>query len=115
MAHVIQIESTRAKAGFSRLPSEAAVNDLAITKHGAIEAYVLSPSRYRRLIALDLAGAEPLQRLEAEFHELVAGMQTPEHAAAADRLATDSLENILAGGAGPNAAVPKRSGRAAGR
>lgn len=96
MSAILEIESTKAKARFASLPGQAKTRDVAITRHGHIQAYVLSPERYAHLSSVDRVGVAAMQNLEADFAGLVARMQSATHAQATERLATAPLETILA-------------------
>ncbi|HEX7342506.1 MAG TPA: type II toxin-antitoxin system Phd/YefM family antitoxin [Rhodanobacteraceae bacterium] len=96
MGTIIEIEATRAKARFASLPEQAQTQDVAITRHGHIQAYVLSPERYAALAAVDRVGADAMHKLDDAFAALVARMQSGSHARAATRLATAPLDTILA-------------------
>lgn len=109
MNAIIKLEATKAKARFAALPTQAQAHDVAITRHGRVEAYVLSPERYAHLAAIDRVGADALQKLDAAFAAQVARMQTVPHARATERLATAPLATILAAGLATPAARKLRS------
>lgn len=96
MSAILKIESTKAKARFAALPRQARDQDVAITRHGRIEAYVLSPERYTQLASVARVGADAMATLDAGFDALVARMQTPAHARAVARAANAPLDAILA-------------------
>src|SRR5688572_29739353 len=96
---VLKVESTKAKSGFAHLPAQARSNDVAITRHGRVQAYVVSPDRYQSLTAVAEVDRDALQRLQDEFDTLVAGMQGTAHARAVDAVERLPLGRILAEGA----------------
>lgn len=96
---VVKLESTKAKAGFAKLPERARNGDVALTRHGRIQAYVLSPDRYASLVGIAEVGKDELQKLDEEFEALVARMQTPRQQKAIQAIATLPLSEILAQGA----------------
>jgi PHD/YefM family antitoxin component YafN of YafNO toxin-antitoxin module len=96
---VFKIESTKAKSGFAALPRQAKSRDVAITRHGQVQAYVLSPERYDHLSSIARIGEDVMQKLDNEFDALVARMQTPAHRRAVERIASEPLSTILASGA----------------
>lgn len=98
MSAIVEIESTKAKAGFASLPERAKSGDLAITRHGRVQAYVLSPERYAHLAAIDHVGTDLMQTLDGDFESLVTRMQSPVHARAVQALVSAPLEIVLAGG-----------------
>lgn len=99
MSAVRKIESTKAKSGFAALPRQAKSRDVAITRHGQVQAYVLSPERYDHLSSVARIGEDVMQKLDGEFDALVARMQTPVHRRAVERIASEPLSAILASGA----------------
>jgi len=105
---VFKIESTKAKSGFAALPRQAKARDVAITRHGQVQAYVLSPERYDHLSSIARMGEDVMQKLDNEFDALVARMQTPAHQRAVERIAAEPLSTILASGA---LAKPPRKNR----
>lgn len=98
MNAIVQLEATKAKARFAALPAKARTHDVAITRHGRIEAYVLSPQRYAHLAAVDRVGADVMAKLDAGFDAQVARMQTAAHRRAVDRIASAPLAEIVAAG-----------------
>lgn len=98
MNAILEIESTRAKAKFAALPTQAKAADVAITRHGRVQAYLLSPERYAHLSAVDKVGGEVLRSLEDELDARMARMQSAAHARAVDRITTAPLTDILAAG-----------------
>lgn len=98
MNAILKVESTKAKARFASLPKQAQAQDLAITRHGRIEAYVLSPERYAHLASIARVGADTMAGLDADFDALVARMQTPAHTRAVARIASAPLEAVLTAG-----------------
>jgi len=99
MSTVTKVEATKAKSGFAKLPAQAQANDVAITRHGRIQAYVVSPDRYTSLVSTSRVAEEPLKKLEDEFEALVARMQGESHRRAVRALETLPLSEILAAGA----------------
>lgn len=114
MKNLVKLESTKAKAAFAKLPARAASSDVAITRHGRIQAYVLSPDRYTSLVSVAEVGADPLRKLEDEFKALVEGMQKPAHRRAVHELGTLPLGEILRIGAGGRSAGIRPTRRATG-
>lgn len=98
MNAILKIESTRAKSRFAALPKQAKSRDVAITRHGHVQAYVLSPERYDHLASIDRAGEDVLDKLDRQFDALVSRMQSPDHRRAVDRIASAPLSTILAVG-----------------
>lgn len=96
MGTVLEIESTKAKTRFASLARQAQARDIAITRHGHVQAYVLSPERYAHLAAVDLIGTDAMQQLDQDFDALVARMQSGAHTRAADKLASASPDAVLA-------------------
>lgn len=99
---MFKIETGKAKASFSEIKKRAQTQDIAITRHGKVEAYMISPDRYSSFVSISEVGPDPLRKLEDEFKALVAGMQTPSHRRAMRGLRTLPLREILrVGAAGP--------------
>jgi PHD/YefM family antitoxin component YafN of YafNO toxin-antitoxin module len=96
---VVKVESTKAKGEFARLPKRARASDVAITRHGRIQAYVLSPDRYQSLVAIAEVGKDSLEKLDDELDALFARMQTASHRKVVHALETLPLSDILAAGA----------------
>lgn len=96
MNAIVKLEATKAKARFAALPAKAQESDVAITRHGRIEAYVLSPERYAHLAAIDRVGGDVMQQLDADFEASVARMQSAAHARAIKRIASAPLDEVLA-------------------
>lgn len=96
---VVKVEATRAKSTFAKLPARARASDLAITRHGHVQAYVVSPDRYRALVSASSLGKGALQKLDDDFEAMVAAMQTSAHQKAVKSIETLPLEQILASGA----------------
>ena len=97
-AAVRTISSTEAQNNFGQVLSQALHEGMVlITKYGAEAAVVLSIDRFRELVP----ATEPnLDDLTREFNEMVARMQTPEAAAAADAvfgMTTDELADAAVG------------------
>lgn len=115
MSSVVKIESTRAKAHFASLPTQAQNGDLAITRHGRVQAYMLSPARYAQLAAVDRVGEDVMHKLDGDFDALVARMQGAAQARIVKRTAAAPLDTILAA-APPSAPArkPRRRKQAAG-
>lgn len=111
MGATLKIESTKAKARFASLPAQAKTRDVAITRHGRIQAYVLSPERYAHLSSVDHAGADVMRKLDDEFDALVARMQSTTHTRISERLATEPLEAIIADAASSKPARKPRKGK----
>jgi len=84
-----QMNATEAKNCFGDL-LEKASNNVAVSlmKHGKPAAYVISPALYELVRHRFKAGQGPLDRLEREFNELIARMQTPESVDTAKSLMT---------------------------
>jgi PHD/YefM family antitoxin component YafN of YafNO toxin-antitoxin module len=95
VSNVLKIESTKAKASFSKLPQQAKSKDIEITKHGEPQGYYLAPSEYRRLKALDRAGKTSLDSLEQRFRTVVQSMQTPAHRDAVKKIVKAPLTEIV--------------------
>lgn len=108
MRSIIKLESAKAKAAFSKLSSQAASSDVAITRHGRVQAYLLSPDRYTSLVSVAEVGADPLQKLEDEFKALVEGMQKQPHRRAIEKLRSLPLEEILRIGSAGRAPTLRR-------
>jgi hypothetical protein len=108
MNAILEIESTKAKAKFAALPAKAQAADVAITRHGRIQAYLLSPERYAHLAAVDKVGGDVLRNLDGDLNALVARMQSATHARAAERIASAPIAEILAASA---KAKPARKAR----
>lgn len=88
------MNATEAKNRFGDL-LEKASNNVAVSlmKHGKPAAYVISPALYELVRHRFKAGKSPLDRLEREFNDLIARMQTPESAVTAKSLMTiDSMD-----------------------
>lgn len=97
---VKEVEATKAKAAFAELHAGVGSADIAITKHGNVQAYMVSPQRYRLLNALGASRQrDALSRLDSDFDALVARMQDETHRSAVDAIATLPLDHILEGGA----------------
>lgn len=96
MSAILELESTKAKARFASLAKQAKTRDVAITRHGHVQAYVLSPERYAHLAAIDTIGTHAMQQLDQDFEALVARMQSGAHARAADKLASIPPDAVLA-------------------
>ncbi len=109
---MVKIETGKAKATFSEIKKRAQTQDIAITRHGKIEAYLISPDRYSSFVSIAEVGPDPLRKLEDEFKALVAGMQTPVHRRAMRKLRTLPLEEILRIGAEGVAQSPRSERRA---
>jgi prevent-host-death family protein len=109
---VVKVDATKAKNAFAELHARAQRTDVAITKHGHVQAYLVSPSRYRLLEAVSGPGQATLRRLDEAFDEMVARMQQEPHRKAIDAIETMSLSNILAAGA--MAKAPRRPARVRG-
>ncbi|WP_085318167.1 type II toxin-antitoxin system Phd/YefM family antitoxin [Derxia lacustris] len=79
--------ATEVKNEFGRVLETAfAQGAVAITRHDAPKAVLLSLDAWRALTAAAPAPADPLAALGAEFEALLAGMQTAEARAAGDAL-----------------------------
>lgn len=109
---VVKLESTKAKSGFAKLPARAKTGDVAITRHGRVQAYVLSPDRYQSLVGIAEVGKNSLEKLDDELDALFARMQTASHRKVVHALETLPLSDILAAGA-RKLRVPKRRARRA--
>jgi PHD/YefM family antitoxin component YafN of YafNO toxin-antitoxin module len=96
---MLKIETGKAKAAFSEIKKRAQTQDIAITRHGKVEAYLVSPERYDRFLAVSEASPDSLKKLEDEYFAMFERMQTPAAARAYHALATKPLEEILAEGA----------------
>lgn len=107
----IEIEATRAKTRFAALTGEAQRRDVAITRHGRIEAYVVSPQRYSYLAAVADVGEDVMRDFQARFDALSRRMQTRAQARAMERIASAPLPEILATSAPARRAAPKRKRR----
>jgi len=96
---VLKIETGKAKAAFSEIKKRARTEDVAVTRHGKVEVYLVSPERYDQFMKVAEAAPDSLKQLEDEYRQLYERMQTP----AAERfyrsLKTTPLEKILANGA----------------
>lgn len=112
MNAILEIESTKAKAKFAALPTQAKAADVAITRHGRVQAYLLSPERYAHLAAVDKVGGDVLRNLDDDLDALVARMQSAAHARAADRISAAPLADILAAGVKPKPARKQRKRKA---
>jgi prevent-host-death family protein len=99
--------ATEAQNNFGELLQRLASDEVVyITKYDRPTAVVLSAERYRELVGED----SELRRLERQFDEMLAGMQTAEAARAADELFDMSPREL--GEAAVRAAAAVRSGRA---
>lgn len=96
---MFKIETGKAKAAFSEIKKRAQHQDVAVTRHGKVEVYLVSPERYERFLGVAEAAPDSLQKLEAEFKQMCEQMQTPRARKAYRELATLPLEEILARGA----------------
>ncbi|MGH8191976.1 MAG: hypothetical protein ACREP2_11070, partial [Rhodanobacteraceae bacterium] len=107
MPSTIEIEATKAKTRFAALTGEARRRDVAITRHGRIEAYVLSPERYGYLTAVADVGEDVMHDFRDRFDALYRRMQTQTQTRAMARIAAAPLAEILAAGAPARRAAPK--------
>ena len=96
---MLKIETGRAKAAFSELKKRARTEDVAITKHGKVEAYLVSPERYDRFLAVSEAAPDSLKKLEDEYQRRFEQMQTPYAHKVLSEMKTKPLAEILAEGA----------------
>jgi len=95
---MLKVETGKAKASFSALKKQARTQDVAITKHGKVEAYLVSPERYDRFVAVAETAPDSLRKLEDEYRRRFEQMQTPVARKAYRELMTLPLETILAEG-----------------
>lgn len=105
---MLKIETGRAKATFSEVKKRARTEDVAVTRHGKVEVYLVSPERYDQFMKVAEAAPDAIKKLEDEYRQLFEKMQTPEAGRFYRSLATTPLEEILAKGA-----LRKRSGATA--
>jgi len=78
------VTATAAKNAFGAVLEKALSRGVvAITKHNAVRAVVLSAERYEALVG---SSSRALASLESEFGDLVAAMQTPQARQAGDAL-----------------------------
>lgn len=112
-AAAIKIEpmnATDAKNRFGELLEKAARNTaVSLMRHGKAAAYVISPEMYARLERQLKVAPGPIERLEREFDEMVARMQTAESLAAAKSLMTIDTSNLRS-----SVRRPQRKGSARG-
>lgn len=96
---MLKIETGKAKANFSALKKRAQTQDVAITKHGKVEAYLVSPERYDRFLAVAETAPDSLKKLEDEYRRRFERMQTPHARKVLREMKTKPLPDILAEGA----------------
>lgn len=96
---MLKVETGKAKANFSAVKKQAQTQDVAITNHGKVEAYLVSPERYDRFLAVADTAPDAIAQLENEWRRRIADMNTPEKRKLLREMKTKSLEEILAGGA----------------
>lgn len=96
---MLKVETGKAKANFSAIKKRARTQDVAITKHGKVEAYLVSPERYDRFLAVAETAPDSLRKLEDEYRRRFEKMQTPAARKVYRELMTLPLETILAEGA----------------
>lgn len=111
MSSIIEIKATKAKTRFAALAGEARRRDVAITRHGRIEAYLVSPERYSHLTTIADIGEDVLHDFQARFDALYRRMQTRAQARAMERMTATPLAEILAVSAPAGRAAPKRKRR----
>lgn len=109
---MLKVETGKAKANFSAIKKRARTQDVAITKHGKVEAYLVSPERYDHFMNVAEAAPDALKKLEDEYQQLYERMQTPEAERFYRSLKTTPLEKILADGAlRKQSGVPAKAGK----
>lgn len=96
---IVKVEATRAKSSFAELHARAQRTDVAITKHGHVQAYLVSPNRYRLLEAVSGPGQTTLRKLDEAFDAMVVRMQQEPHRKAVEAIETMPLSKILETGA----------------
>ena len=96
---MLKIETGKAKASFSALKKRARTQDVAITKHGVVEAYVISPERYDKFVAVAETAPDALRKLEDEYRRRFDEMQTPAARKVLREMKTKPWQEILAEGA----------------
>ncbi|HUR40046.1 MAG TPA: type II toxin-antitoxin system Phd/YefM family antitoxin [Verrucomicrobiae bacterium] len=96
---MFKIETGKAKAAFSQIKKRAQTQDVAVTRHGKVEVYMVSPERYERFLGVAEAAPDSLKKLEDEYRRMFEKMQSPGAQKAYRELATLPLEEILARGA----------------
>lgn len=106
---VVKVEATKAKSTFAELHARAQTVDVAITKHGHVQAYLVSPRRYRLLDAVSGSGQTTLRKLDEAFDEMFARMQQEPHRKAVEAIEAMPLSTILANGA--MAKAPRKPAR----
>ena len=96
---MFKIETGKAKASFSALKKHAQIQDVAITRHGKVEAYLVSPERYDKFLAVAETAPDAIARLEDEYRRRFERMQTPAAVKFLREMKTKPLAEILAEGA----------------
>jgi len=96
---MLKIETGKAKANFSALKKRARTQDVAITRHGKVEAYLVSPERYDKFLAVAETAPDAIAKLEDEYRRRFERMQTPAAVKFLREMKTRPLEEILAEGA----------------
>ncbi len=81
----ILMDATEVKSGFGKLADRIEKVDIGVQKRGKVQAYIISPKRYEQLLQTAVVDQDELSRLDAQFQQLIASMQTPQHRHAVDR------------------------------
>lgn len=96
---MLKVETGKAKANFSALKKRAQTQDVAITRHGKVEAYLVSPERYDRFLAVAETAPDAIKRLEDEYRRRFEKMQDPAMVRVLREMKAKPLAEILAEGA----------------
>ncbi|HSW13979.1 MAG TPA: hypothetical protein VLI06_14130 [Solimonas sp.] len=92
----LSIDATVAKTKFGKMKEVAEKTVVAVTKRGAVSFYLVSPKRYHAMKGRMGIETSELQKLTDEYNRMASAMQTPQHAAAVDRLMSISEADLRA-------------------